>query len=119
MSIIFASSMREESRGDDGGIQQQLKDSIQAISPQLHAEFKREGTQHPLAGKTLSEIRAIAAAGELPTEGSEVRIKRRHAAMCEWNRRIQDDELTKEQIQRFESSSAYDALRELGWENPY
>lgn len=117
-SLIFQASMRQEMRGDDS-LSKQLVESMKAISPTLDAEFQQEGTQHPLAHKTLSEIREIAAAGNLPTEGSEIRINRRDAAMDEWNRRVHAGELTKEDFQRFDKVSSLEALVELGWKNPY
>jgi hypothetical protein len=94
---------------------------IKAISLELDAEFQKEGIQHPLAGKTFSEIRLIAAAGDLPTEGSEIRIKRRDAEMEEWNRRVRAEELTEEQKERvIKGVTSSDAiLEQLGWVNPY
>lgn len=103
----------------DGVLEYELVTAIQAISPDLENEFAMEGTQHPLASKTLSEIRTIADAGDLPTGGSEVRIKRRSAAMKEWNRRIQAGELTQQQIKRFQHTPSLVAMQELGWVNPY
>ncbi len=113
---IMQAGMQMES---DGSLEAALETEIEAISPELHAEFEREGTQHPLAGNTISEIRALADAGELSTEGSEVRMNRTRAAMEEWNRRVHAGELTKKQIQRFQYTSSVSAMQQLGWENPY
>ena len=114
--LILRAGMQMES---DGSLEQQLADDLCAISPDLENEFTMEGTAHPLAGNTISEIRAIAEAGELPTGGSEVRIKRSDAAMEEWNRRVLNGELSLKTIRRFQNVSSFVAMHELGWENPY
>ncbi len=119
MGLIFKASMHAEIFGDDDGVWKTLTAGMKDISPELSAEFEMEGTEHPLACKTLSEIRILAANGELPTEGSEVRINRRKAARNEWNRRIHAKELTNEQIDSFRGVSSLEAMSQLGWENPY
>ncbi len=120
--LIYRASMRPKSRRDDS-LSKQLTDSIKAISPTLDAEFQQEGTQHPLAHKTLTEIRAIAAAGNLPTGGSEARIANRDAAGGEWNRRNHADEipadiraLARDRTVNFDCAAW---LRSTGWVSPY
>ena len=121
MGLIFQAAMRKDFTGSDDGLGEKLRTNINAISPALHAEFQQEGTRHPLAHKTISEIRAIAIAGELPTEGSEVRINRADAEMDEWNRRVHADELTDEQKQSVidRVTTSQEVLAQAGWVNPY
>ncbi|KKL92309.1 hypothetical protein LCGC14_1886010 [marine sediment metagenome] len=114
--LILRAGMQMES---DGSLEQQLADDLRAISPDLENEFVMEGTAHPLAKQTISEIRAIAEAGELPTGGSALRLAASGAAMAEWNQRVLNGELSLKTIRRFQHTSSLEAMEELGWENPY